>query len=262
MSWRWANSLLICLSLTLCAFDGAQGAPSHGVSVAAIKKIVQESDILSAEYHQQVYSSFANGVASISLFRHPQSTRDDCKIEGVLLARKIIALDPAAVHLVRCVFYDYDRQNEFWDVEVRAQLVKAYAEGKIGQQELINSVVLTEDRQNNPLSEKFAARSYKSILDEDSVCVGAHAEKRLATALRLKELKQQGVDVTPFREQVLRIEDAARRGHDQNLVEQINAVNQSIDGQVQQLIGSGQLRKPETRRSKNSLGSQKEPALD
>lgn len=262
MSLSWLSRVLLLCLFLLPALDSV-AAPAQSLNAAAIKKIVNDSEILSPEYHQQVYSSFGSGVASISLFRHPDSTREDCKIEAVLLARKIIALAPAAVQRVRCVFYDYDRQNEYWDVEVRAQLVSAFAEGKIGQRDLLDSVQLKEDKQANPLSEKYAAASYQAILDEDSVCAGAHSEKRLATSLRLKELQRQNVDLGKFKEQFLRIEDAARRGKDAELPKQIEEINKDLDLHVKNLVSTGQIRKPELRRaSKTSLGAQAEPSLD
>lgn len=233
-------------------------APSFGkvINAATIKQIVKASDVLPPEYQQQVYSTFSNGEASISLFRHPQSTKADCKIDCVLLARHIVDVDPAKVKVVRCFFYDYDRQNEFWEVEVRANLVKAYADGKIGQNELIDSILLKEDRQANALSEKYAVRSYRSILDEDSVVSGVLSERRLAAYLRLKELQRQGVDVSAFNDDFLRVEDAARRGNEKQVSGLLAGLNKQIDEQVQSLISSGQLSKQEMlRRSKNTLGS-------
>ena len=241
----------------------AQALPRSAkvVNAASIKQIVKDSDILPSEYQQQVYSSYSNGEASISLFRHPQSTRADCKIDGVLLARNIIALDPAKVKAVRCFFYDYDRQNEFWEVEVRATLVRAYADGKIGQDELIDSVLLKEDKQANALSEKYAVHSYRAILDADGVVPGALNERRLAVSLRLKELQRQGVDVSNFQDEFLRIEDAARRGNEKPVADHLSTLNKQIDEHVQSLIASGQLSKQDLlRRSKNALGSQ--PASD
>lgn len=231
----------------------ASPAPAAHIDGAAVKRIVKDSDILPPEFKQQVYSTFENGTAAISLFRHPQSTKADCKIDSILLARKIIQLDPRVVNLVRFYFYDYDHQNEFWEVDVRAQLVRAFAEGKIGQSDLINSVLLREDRQANALSEKYAGQSYKSILDENSVVPGAHAEKRLATSLRLKELERQGVDTGSFKDQFLRLEDAARRGHERELHEHIQSLNKQIDSHVQDLVGAGQLKEHETSRRKTTL---------
>ncbi len=255
------KTLVLAASLLQLGFTlESQAAPhsAKAVNATAIKQIVKDSDILPSEYQQQVYAAYSNGEASISLFRHPQSTRADCKIDGVLLARHVIGLDPAKVKVVRCFFYDYDRQNEYWEVEVRANLVRAYADGKIGRDELVDSVLLQEDRQANALSDKFAAtHSYKAILDADGVVPGALSERRLAASLRLKELKRQGVDVSAFHDDFLRVEDAARRGNEQQVATLLASLYKQIDEHVQSLISSGQLTKQEMlRRSKNALGSQ------
>ncbi len=229
---------------------------SNLVSAESLKQVVQSSDILDQDYKQQVYALFEDGVASVSLFRHPDATRDDCKIDAVLLARKIMALDPDPndIKLVRIVFYDYDRQNEFWEVEVRPQLVTAFAQGKIGESELINSILLASDSQKNPLSQKFAALSYKGIVDLDAVCRGAYEDKRLAIHLRLEELQRQKIELGHFLEDFLRIEDKARRGRSSELLPLITALNKSLDSYVDEMIKAGQLQKPELRHSKNSIG--------
>lgn len=240
-------------ALPISAFAKGGSAP---ITAAAIKNVVLHEDTLESEYKQQVYAAYANGVASVSLFRHPEATRDDCKINAVLLARKIIELDPRDVKLIRVVFYDYDRQNRYWEVEVRAQLVNAFAQREIGENELIDSILLTEDQQKNPLSSKFAALSYSGIINHDSVCRGACEGRRLAIHLRLKELSKQKIELGHFRDDFLRIEDAARRGKDDaELPVQITALNKSLDDYVQELIKSGQLPKPELRRAKNAIGS-------
>ena len=225
------------------------------VSPEKIKIAVEKSDVLDREYRQQINTSYENGIASVSLIRHPEATKADCKIDTVLLARRIIALDPHNIKLVRCIFYDYERQNQYWEVEVQARLVTAFAQGQIGEHELINSVLLLQDKQNNPLSAKYASLSYSGILNESSVCRGACEDRRLAISLRLRELEQQGVSTRHFRDDFLRIEDAARRGKSPDLSAQISALNKSLDDYVQEMIKAGQMQAPQLNRAKNSLGS-------
>lgn len=257
---------LSCTTAVLLSMaqSAALGKEPSALSSEGIKNAVMQTDVVDNEYKQQIYTSYENGIVSISLFRHPDATRADCKIDTVLMARKIIALSPQDIKLVRCVFYDYDRQNQYWEIEVRAQLVSAFAHGQIGEHELINSVLLSEDKQNNPLSAKFAALSYSGILNENTVCKGACEARRLATSLRLKEMEKQGVDLRHFRDDFLRIEDAARRGKDAELPAQLTAMNKSLDEYVQEMIQTGQMQNPELlRRSKNSIGSQpKKGSLD
>jgi hypothetical protein len=245
--------VLLILALAFCLPHPLLGKETT-VTAAGIKEAVIKSDVLDREYRQQVYTSYENGVASVSLIRHPEASRADCKIDTVLLARRIIALAPRDIKLVRCVFYDFEQQNQYWEVEVRAQLVQAFAQGKIGEHELIDSVLLSEDRQKNPLGAKFAALSYSGILNESSVCKGACEDRRLAISLRLKEIEKQGVELGHFRDDFLRLEDAARRGKAAELIEQISTLNKSLDDYVQEMINAGRLQKPELHRAKNALG--------
>jgi hypothetical protein len=253
------RTTLTVMTLAILAQAAVLGKDSAGVSAESIKNAVVQSDVLDSEYRQRIYASYENGVASVSLFRHPDATREDCKIDTVLLARRIIALAPHDIKLVRCVFYDFDRQNQFWEVDVRAQLVTAFSQGHLGEHELINSVLLSEDSQKNPLSEKYAALSYSGILNENSVCKGACEDRRLAISLRLKEIEQQGVGPGHFRDDFLRLEDAARRGKAAELPGQISALNKALDDYVQEMIKAGQMQKPELRRAKNTLVSPGKP---
>lgn len=249
------SSFLSCAAaILLCSIAcHARNTYTSNISASSIKSAVESLDFLAKESKQQIYTSYSNGIASVSLFRHPEATKADCKIDTVLLARRVIALAPKEVKLVRCVFYDMDRQNEFWEVEIRAQLVAAFGNGEIGEHDLINSILLTEDRQKNPLSEKYAALSYSGILGFNGVVPGAYEAKRLAIHLRLEELEKQKVEIGRFREDFLRIEDAARRGHDKDLANQVNSLNKNLDQYVDQMISSGMMQKPELKRAKNSV---------
>lgn len=245
--------LTFCLASALLFAQAPESfAKAQGISVAAIKDVVQQSDALNEENKEQVFASYTGGIASVSLFRHPDATKGDCKIDAVLLARKIIALAPKEVRLVRCVFYDSERQNEFWEVEVRAQLISAFARGEIGERDLMNSLLCAEDKQKNPLSEKFASLSYSGILDFDSVCKGSCEDRRLAIHLRLEELERQKIDVSQFRDDFLHIEDTARRGKEKELPDLITELNKSLDKYEQEMIDSGQLQKQILKRAKNS----------
>jgi hypothetical protein len=248
--------------LSLMAQQFALAKDSTHLSSDSIKSAVVQTDVVDKEYKQQVYAAFENGITSVSLFRHPDASRQDCKIDTVLLARKIITLAPSEIKLVRCVFYDPEHQNQYWEAEVRAQLIQAFAQGKIGEHELINSVLLSEDSQKNPLSAKYAALSYSGILNEDSVCKGACQDRRLAIHLRLKEIEQQGVELGHFRDDFLRIEDAARRGKDAELQAQITSLDKALDEYVQEMVRAGQMQKPELHRAKKSLSSNNVPHVE
>lgn len=215
-----------------------------------IKELVQKMEILQPETREQVYVTYERSVCTISLFRHPNGTRQDCKIDAVLLCKGLLELDPH-IALVRCIFYDYDRQNEFWDVSVRTSLVTAFGSGKIDKDKLLNSITLKEDSQADPLSEKYKQTSYAGILNEDTVVPGSFEESRLALALRLRDLRSRKFDTSAFQQDFLRIEDLARRRQDDILQERIKSLEGSLNKYVQSLITSGQMSVPVTRLSRS-----------
>mgnify|MGYP003384611822 CR=1 FL=1 len=249
-SQKLSTVLAAGLLTILLAPIGIASGTTAPLTPAQIRAMVQSMDILQPESQTQVYAAYENGVATVCLLRHGDATAEDCKIDAVMLTRKLMKLD-TGLRLARCLFYDSDRQNAFWDVKVRASLVTAFGAGTIDGKTLLNSVILKEDSQVNALSERYKQVTYRGILDEDSVVGGPFAESRLALALRLKSLKAHEVDISQFNEDFLRIEDAARRGNRNGLKLRIDSTNKSIDQYVQSLIATGRLPAPLTRLTKN-----------
>lgn len=239
---------LLCANL-LCTPTWSSESKLH-LRPAEIKSIVQSMDILQPESRDQVYAACQDGICTVSIFRHPDATRQDCKIDAVLLTRNLITRS-SQIALVRCLFYNFERQNEFWDVSVRPALVTAFGAGKINQAKLLNSITLVEDQQANPLSEKYKQASYAGILNDDTVVSGPFSEHRLALELRLKDLRSKNIEVTKFNQEFLRIEDAARRGNEAGLKAQVDALDHELDLFVQSLISSGQLPVPNTHLSRS-----------
>lgn len=246
------------LCVWLCALLLQQNiaSPSPALSANAltperIRTLVQKLDILKPEERESVYATCDTALCTVSLFRHPEATREDCKIDAVLLTRELTQVDPK-LKLVRCLFYDADRQNTFWDIKVRSSLVTAFGDGRINKNTLLHSVTLSEDKQSNPLSDKYRQTSYKSMLEQDSVAPGPFADNRLALALRLKTLNSSKIDTAQFHSDFLRIEDAARRGKISGLKTQIDSLDNRIEARVQELISSGQLPAPLTKLSRKT----------
>lgn len=224
-----------------------------------VRALVQKLDILRPEVRESVYASCQTALCTISLFRHPEATREDCKIDAVLLTRELKRAD-SNLKMVRCLFYDSERQNTFWDINVRASLITAFGEGRINRSTLLSSVTLSEAEQANPLSHKYRQTSYKSLLEQDSVAPGPFEDNRLALALLLKNLTSRKIDTAQFHSDFLRIEDAARRGKTTGLRIQIDSLNNRIDARVQELISSGQLLAPLTKLSGKNLLEQQQSA--
>src|SRR5262245_711132 len=70
-----------------------------------LRRLIETSKILPRDYLEHVNISIGDAVVSLSLYRDPQAERDDCKIDAILLTRKVIDADPA-VRKVSVAFYD------------------------------------------------------------------------------------------------------------------------------------------------------------
>lgn len=257
MSYRLQVAVSLCVITAL----GLSSGGALSATDQSIESAVKDLSILPEEYRQQVYASCHEGGARIRLFRHPEATRDDCKIDAVLIARKVIQLNPDRVKAVTCVFYDYDRQGEYWSVEVNSTLVKAFGSGRIGERELLDSLVLKEERRAKPLGARYRGRSYRSIVEDVAVVKGPLEDRRLALSLRLRNLSLQGVDTSGYTEEFLRVEDAARRGVVSGLDGLVDSLSKELDDRVQALVTSGVLPRPELKRSAGGLGAQAESSV-
>lgn len=237
-----SQSLFLSTALNLMVMLGGLCAPgSSTVSEESLIKAVQNCPNLPAEYRQQVYADYAGENVAISLFRPEEASPEDCKIDAILLSRRLMTCFPGKLKTIRVAFYDQDRHNEFWDVQVRSSLITAYASGHLSQNELLNSVSFKEDSQKNPLSSKYASMAYKSIIEDTEVTTGIFQERRLALALRLRTLTRQGVNTGTFQEEFLKIEDAARRGKATNLSTQIDKLNEILNRESKASKPSGKL---------------------
>ncbi|MBY0549353.1 MAG: hypothetical protein K2W95_18905 [Candidatus Obscuribacterales bacterium] len=253
----------LCVGISLLIHASASGsAPALAVNALTperVRTLVQKLDILKPEARESVYATCDTALCTISLVRHPEATREDSKIDAVLVTRELTLVNPK-LKLVRCLFYDADRQNTFWDIKVRASLVTAFGEGRINRNTLLHSVTLSEDKQSNPLSDKYRQTSYKSMLEQDSVAPGPFADNRLALALLLKSLSSSKIDTGQFRTDFLRIEDAARRGKISGLKTRIDSLDNRIEARVQELISTGQLPAPLTKLSRKTPVSLQQPS--
>lgn len=249
------QQLLLSTALSLMiAPAGLSASSTENISEETLIEVIQNCQNLPEAYRQDVYARCAGGNAAVSLFRPQEASPDDCKIDAILLSRRLMTTFPGKFKTIRVAFYDQDRHNEFWDIQVRASLVNAYAAGKLSQNELLNSISFKEDSQKNPLSSKYASMAYQGIIEAPDVTPGILQDRRLALALRLRSLAAQGVDTKTFQEELLKIEDTARRGQTTGLSARIDKLNNTLNQQTKQLTSKDGL-------SQNQLNLQhlKEP---
>ncbi|GEM_PF-2251535 len=198
-----------------------------------IKKIVQDSKVLGSD--ASVSASSSGKEAVISTYRNPRATDKDCKIDAVLIAKKLMDADPQGTALVKVLFYDPSNAGNCRQVTVREGDVKAFAARAIDQDTLLAEIELTRGPAN-PLTRQ-RGRSYSDGSPE--VLPGIYRGERVQLLGEIQTLQEHGVSVTPFLADFFQIEDRVRQNDEAGVIHGLQtlsvAVNHAADLYNQQM---------------------------
>ena len=220
-------------SCILAAF--ALCPPGQGATLTALqaREIVKQADVLPSDYRQQVNASVNDDSVAISVFRNPFAQTIDCKIDAVLLGKKLWDKDKT-IKKVHVLFYELAPADTYWDVEVSAAELVAFANGKIGQDELLNKVDLIV-REHAPLKTDFSKLSYKNIIETLGIVKGPKELERANLLVRIDILQVQGENISELRKSYMHAEDLARRGMEKELVAYLKDLGSAIDQQAKKI---------------------------
>lgn len=116
--------------------------PSEAEFVDAITK----AKILSGEYRINIVAETNQATLSTFLDKASNRADDDCKINAVLLAKKLMDIDADLVK-VKVLFYDIDGDH-FRQIIVKAGDVLALGGGQIDKDKLLSSLEITRGTRN------------------------------------------------------------------------------------------------------------------
>jgi len=130
--------------------------PAHSdTTEASLQKALEEAKILGSEYNVNV--SIRGKEANLSTYANLQSRQQDkdCKIDAVLLAKKVFDTAPE-LSRVRVLFHSFDRRS-YREVAVTTGDVIAYGSGQIDKDKLLDSLEITEKKVETPKPAASAA---------------------------------------------------------------------------------------------------------
>jgi hypothetical protein len=224
------NALSICTvaALVLCP-------PGQGATLTALKarEIVQQADVLPSDYRQQVNATVSEDSVAVSVFRNPFAQTVDCKIDAVLLAKKLWDRD-RTLKSVHVLFYELAPADTYWDVQVSSAVLIGFANGKISQDELLNKVELTV-REHAPLKTDFGKLSYKNIIETLGIVKGPKELERANLLVRIDILQVQGENISELRKSYMHAEDLARRGMEKEMVAYLKDLGSAVDQQAKKI---------------------------
>ncbi len=145
----------------------------------------------------------------VATYKNPKANFNDCKIEALLIAKTLMELAPGEVPRVVVYFYNSTSLSSFKQVSVTVGDVKAFASGSLSKEELLKSLVVSEDSILDPskrvasyLSERQYVRPNKvnTQLKDDQIFITTALDSNLSERLlKLEALKlaDQALEAAP-----------------------------------------------------------------
>lgn len=168
--------------------------PACGAELTSqtVQKIIKDAKLWPGAHTLQVSCS-ANTVF-IAANRGATETDRDCKIDAVLLTRKIQAAD-RSVTRVTIRFYDVQHPHAYKQIEVRQTDIAAFASRLVNDETLLSGISITAGQ------------------DLPEVVPGPFGEERAAIKLRLGNLQNQGVGISAFLRLFSQVEELATQAN-------------------------------------------------
>ncbi len=196
--------------------------PGKTLTPEKINKIIEEGQILDDEY--RVSSQIVGDEVLISTWANERtkSKEQDCKIDAVLIARKVMDVDPQAVKRVRVRYFDRkDKAHATYDeVVVLSGLVRSFAAGILGQDEILSSLTLTSHGDSS--SGETSAGVVPCQIQ--AACPGPMQAERRDLLARIENLKKNHVGVGMFMKLFAQIEQDASAGRESAVSEGLKAL--------------------------------------
>lgn len=224
---------------------------SAKVSAAEVLKVIGESKILTADSNVQAAVHPDEKEVEISATRDARATDKDCKIDAVLIAKKVMDIDSNGVAKVKVTFFDAADRANFRKVTVRAGDVKAFAARSISQDMLLSELELVSGPETKPAGLTDSA-ALPAVVD------GLLHDERAALLRRIQGLQEQGVGTAPFLSLFAKVESAAGKGDSAGTAQLLLALGKAVDEQFKHL---GNLRHAQQSRFVQPAGGKKQFAV-
>lgn len=223
------------------------------LNMQEMEKTLRAQKILSPG--MKVTSSVTNNTLQFSVFpdKDTKESTSTLKIRAVLLAKNLMSADKI-LQRVDVRFHGKEAPDKFTEITVRSVDVKAFSAGLTTEDELINSLQVSEGHTENAADKAASAQSSAQAelssnkLPESSASKvpetsshkapdlpgttdGARKDERAKLAGRVQALKAKGVGIKPFLAQLDAMDTLAKSGDSVQLSEKLEQMDSSIADQ-------------------------------
>lgn len=192
-------------------------------TASTVEELINSSKILPAEY--KIRASVAGPEVTITTYRNVKATDQDCKIDAILIAQKVMATYKK-VAAVRTQFYNSAKPSQFDQVEIHAGDVKAFGSGGMTKQRLLDSLPVSRLGAGNEGA--IDRTKFLVMLKQYKVVPGFGLQLRQKILQLLQEISAKNGDATEYWPAFEAIEHKIKAGLDQEIVEECNYLHNKI----------------------------------
>lgn len=211
-----------------------------GLSSAKVDQLIQNDKLAGDQY--KVRSSIVGDTINISTWINPKSTdlERDCRIDSVLMVKKLMESFPGKIKIVKVLYYDSAdaSRSRYLETTVVPAVVESFASGSMDPTQLLATIPLKRigygegtgsvaaTGTGTPTPTGAAASTLGAGLipvpvnDPDKVLAiseGPLSVERQQILLRLRNLKAKGVGVGNFMPYFHQLDDMAKAGKQADL---------------------------------------------
>jgi len=162
----------------------AQLLPCYAITREQIIARLKESKLVAADMQVNADVDDERKTAVVTTFAKPEAQEKDFKIDAVLIAKEVMALDKDAFAKVRVLFYNKNDLKRYSQVTVRAGDIAAFASGSLKNEMLLDSLDVEK-------SDTVSAQSQQaSVIDQTRLDKAQQA---------MAELSRQNVGVAAYK---------------------------------------------------------------
>ncbi len=197
--------------------------PTFAQTTESIEQLVNNAKILPAEYKIRAYVKGPE--ATIVTYRNAKAIDQDCKIDAILIAQKVMAAYKT-IAAVRTQFCYINTPSQYDQVEIHAGDVKAFDSGGLTKQRLLDSLPITRGgagKQATVDNTKFQLmlRNYK-------VAPGFGVELRAKTLDLMQKIQNMNTDASEFWQPFEATEKRIKSGLSQETLVEINDLHTKV----------------------------------
>lgn len=147
---------------------------------------------------------------SVSTFQHPLANFKDMKIEALLTAHSVLEVTRDKISKINVFYFDKNDNSRFFQAIIDTNLLKELQKKSFDKDQALARVSLEKSTLPNPIKKNYLSMSYKEITAGLPLSEGVMKAQRQALALRIENLKENGVDVTSLTSLFLKLDDSIR----------------------------------------------------